>query len=383
MNIVITTDYFPPHIGGGVEVVTYHLARELTQLGHTVAVVTLNTDNSKRLENLDGVLVYRASQIELTQRLGIQSAFSFEAVKLIDDACRNADAHILHANNLYFSTTLAACFVSKLRKLPLVTTLHVTDTAQLGGYIAWFARMYERSMGQMVLNCSKRVVAVSRAVMRQAEDFGVAPSRLSVVPNAVDLEQFTPLGHANRENDKVRVGFVGRLLSNKGPQFLLEAAAQAVKECPNLEFFLVGEGPLRNYLDQQVNRLGLNDHLHFLGIIPDVAEFLRQCDVFVRPSLTEGMPLTVLEAMATGVPTIASRVGGTPEIIIDGENGFLIEPKNICQLRDCLVRLATDEELRWSMGQRGRTYVEERYSWRSVAVEMVRVYEQISNCYNS
>jgi glycosyltransferase involved in cell wall biosynthesis len=260
----------------------------------------------------------------------------------------------------------------------MITTLHVGDTSHLEGVVGRLARMYDRSIGRWILGCSWHVVAVSKAVMCYAEELGVPSSRLSMIPNAVDLEEFSTERETSSGN-VIRVGFVGRLLSNKGPQYLVEAAGKAVRECPKLEFLLVGNGPMRKQLDQQITRLGLNNRFHFLGAVPNVSEFMKRCDIFVRPSLTEGMPLTVLEAMACGVPTIASRVGGTPELIVDGENGFLIEPRNTDELCDRLLRLGLDEGLRRMMGLRSRAYVEKHNSWAIVAMEISPIYQKLLN----
>jgi len=377
MNIVMTTDYFPPHVGGGVEVVTYRIASELVRLGHDVSVVTLNTRKTRRFQDLNGIRTYRANAILLTRRLGVESAFSFEAIKLVDDVCRKERADILHANSLHFFTTVAACAISRLRHQPLVTTLHVADTSNLESG-RMLAKAYDMSIGRLILEASRHVVAVSNAVMKYAMELGVNPLRLSVIPNAVDLNEFSPKGNTR---NIVRVGFVGRLISNKGPQYYLEAAAQVLKLHPETEFSLIGDGPMRKQLEERVAELQLTNCFQFLGNVPSVSDFLNECDVFVRPSLTEGMPLTVLEAMACGVPVIASRVGGTPELITDGENGFLIDPKSVSQLRDCLLRLIKDEKLRRRVGSKGRAYVEEHHSWREVAARMSTLYEQIAESY--
>ncbi|MGA8905916.1 MAG: glycosyltransferase [Candidatus Bathyarchaeia archaeon] len=100
MNVLIGTDYFPSHVGGGVEQVTYHVAEELTKLGHRVAVLTLNTCKASPIENFHGIHVYRAKPIEFTNALGVQSAISTEAGKLMRDVCRREKSDILHANNL-------------------------------------------------------------------------------------------------------------------------------------------------------------------------------------------------------------------------------------------------------------------------------------------
>lgn len=377
MNIVLTTDYFPPHVGGGVERVTFHVASELIRLGHKVAVVTLNTCRARTCEMLNGIRVYRANLVELTRTLGMQSAISFEALKLIHEAYCKEAADILHANNLFFCTTIAACASKRPLQTRLVTTLHVGSTSELEGGIRLLAALYEKSIGRWVLNKSDHVVAVSQAVKQYAESLGTPSSKISVVPNAVDLQDFRPDARESELDGTVRVAFIGRLISNKGPQYLVEAAPRILRDFPGVQFLLVGEGPMFEQLRRRAEHLGLRNHFRFLGVVPSVSQFLKNCDILVRPSLTEGMPLTVLEAMACGVPTVASKVGGTPEILLHGETGFLVEPKNIDQLSFYISRLVGDDELRTVMGKRARSLIEKYCSWDEVARKMSRIYDSV------
>jgi len=376
MNILLTTDYFPPHIGGGVEVVVYRLATELVRLGHRVAVITLNTRHVKSQEILNGVRVYRANPIEFTQSIGAQSAISLEALSLIRNVCRKERVNIVHANSIFFFTTIAACANKIIAKTPVVTTLHGGSMSELEGALGIFTNLYERSVGKWILRTSNHLTAVSQVVMKHAETLGAPRWKISVIPNAVDVQEFNPRPHVGKKQG-VTVAFVGRLLSNKGPQFLVEAAPAIVREFSPVRFLIVGEGPMLNHLRERVSKLGLNKQFDFLGMVPSVAQFLRNCDIYVRPSLSEGMPLTILEAMACGLPTVASDVAGTSEIVCPGKTGFLIEPKNTGQLAFYILKLLKDEKLRSSMGRTARSIVEKSYGWGGVALQMSKLYGSI------
>lgn len=376
MNIVLTTDYFPPHVGGGVEQVTFHLASELAHLNNNVAVVTLNTTHARTEESFDGVQVYRATSLDLSKRLEMQSAVSIDALGLVRRVCRNISAQILHANNLFYFTTIAACASKKSTNARLVTNLHLGSLTELAGKMRLLATVYEKTLGQWVLANSDRVVAVSQSVKQYAENLGVPPLKISLVPNAVDIQKFSPrIG--TRDEKTVRVAFIGRLVANKGPQYLVEATQRILRDAEHVEFLVVGNGPMLEQLRARVSRLGLTANVHFMGTVPNIADFLKTCDILVRPSLTEGMPLTVLEAMATGIPTVASRVGGTTEIVHDGIDGFLVEPKNVDELSSKLLRLVRDVDLRRAFGVQARAFVEKSYNWSDVARQMVTVYQTV------
>jgi glycosyltransferase involved in cell wall biosynthesis len=378
MNILLATDYFPPHVVGGVEQVTHHIAEELVGLGHQVAVVTLNTCGALPIEEINGIHVYRAAPLELTNILGVQSAISTEAVKLMREVCRREQSEVLHANNLYFFTTIAACLNLKALRKPLVTTLHVGSISELDRIARYPARLYERSIGRWILRKSSHIVAVSQAVKQYAETQGMDPCKVSVVPNAVDTLEFRPASpEDNHDDGMVRVGFIGRLISNKGPQYLVEAAPRILRNSSDVQFQLAGDGPMLQELKHRARQLGVEDSFGFLGTVPSNAEFLRSCDILVRPSLTDGMPLAVLEAMACGIPTVAFNVGGTPEILRDGQTGFLTEPKDIDALVTRISELASNPELRSTMGEQARAFIEKYYNWKHVACQMSEIYDHV------
>ena len=377
LNVLLATDYFPPHVGGGVEEVTYDVAQELVKLGHRVAVITLDTCNAGQIETLDGIHVYRARPFELTGTLGVQSVISTEVVKLMREVCRKEQSDVLHANNLYFFTTIAACLNLRALRKPLITTLHIGSIAEMKGNARYAAGLYERSIGRWILRKSNRIVAVSQAVKRYAESLGVEPRKVSVVPNSVDILKFRPVSRGDRRDGTVRVGFIGRLISNKGPQYLVDAAPRILRDFSNVQFTVAGNGPMLADLEHRVHQLGVENAFRFLGTVPSNAEFLRSCDIMVRPSLTDGMPITVLEAMACGIPTVASRVGGTSEILEDGDTGFLVEPRNVDELVSRISSLVADSNLRTEMGGRARKFIEKYYSWNQVAAQLSVIYQDV------
>ena len=375
MKVLLASDYFPPHVGGGVEEVTFHMAEKLTELGHQVVVLTLNTCSASAVENLDGIRVYRAALVELTNALGAQSAVSTELINLMRNVCRKEQPNVLHANNLYFYTTLAACLNLDAVRLPLVTTLHIGSVSELEGFVRYAAKLYELSVGRWIVGRSNRVVAVSEAVKRYAVELGVEPCKISVVPNGVDTVKFHPSSAVRNGDGLVRVGFVGRLVANKGPQYLVEAASRIVHDFPNVRFQVAGRGPMLPMLQRRAQELGIKDVFRFFGTVPSMVEFMQSCDIMVRPSVTDGMPLTVLEAMACGLPTVASRVGGTPEILEESYSGYLVRPKDVDQLVLRISQLVADARLRAEMGSRARQFVERYSDWSDIAKRMIPIYE--------
>jgi glycosyltransferase involved in cell wall biosynthesis len=136
---------------------------------------------------------------------------------------------------------------------------------------------------------------------------------------------------------------------------------------------------MREELEARVADAGLGANICFLGECSDVPSLLAQADILVRPSLLEGLPLAVLEGMAAGLPVVASRVGGTPELVRDGETGFLVEPGDPADLAGRICSLLGDTAQRTAMGRRAREVVEQGYDWDDVARRTIKVYEQAAN----
>ncbi len=373
-TVLMLSDYFPPHAGGGVERVVYELSRRLPSRGYRVKVLTLSTQQAPACECLDGIEVVRVPGIDLTRAAGIQSAVSMHAWVAAYRALSRRQVDLIHAHNLFFHLSLAGACLSTALHVPLVTTAHLGPVDRLGGAYSTLAGLYERTIGGFILRASSRVIAVSDAVAGHTLRLGARPASVITIPNGVDTQRFAP--RTSGGSSRPTVVFVGRLIFNKGPQFLLDAVPQVLAQHPDARFEIVGDGPMRQALELHARRDGLNGCVHFAGQRDDVERLLTEADVFVRPSLLEGMPLTVLEAMACGLPVVATPVGGTAELVHDGVNGYLVEPGSRTELAERLCTLLGDAGLRRDMGSKGRTLVESGYDWNEIADRTVEVYEQ-------
>jgi glycosyltransferase involved in cell wall biosynthesis len=212
--------------------------------------------------------------------------------------------------------------------------------------------------------------------MKHALSIGASRDKVTVIPNGVNLNEFRPREvFRNRESKKII--FIGRLFPNKGIHYLVEAAPTILAKHPATEFIVIGRGPMETELRELIRRLNVEHAFKFLGIVPSASEIMRECDIFVRPSLTEGMPLTVLEAMACGLPIVASKIPGTCEIVKDGETGTLIEPGNVRQLSEAVIRLIEDKNYGEKIRANAYEFVKNHYSWDRIAKEYLKIYNDI------
>jgi glycosyltransferase involved in cell wall biosynthesis len=291
---------------------------------------------------------------------------------------RSFQPDLVHAHNLFFRTTELAAMFRMIFPVPLITTLHLGKPEGDGKILNTLIRTYESTVGNFILRRSDHIIAVSNAVAEHARRMSNHLAPVAVIPNGVDTRVFYP--ETNRNNVRQTVLFVARLVPNKDPETLIRAAAIVLARYPEVKFVLVGDGPLRVRLQEQANRLDIGHAVQFLGLRHDVPELMRQATLFVRPSTLEGMPLTILEAMASMLPVVATPVGGTPELLKDGVNGYLIPVGDHLALANSIIRLLDEPLLAKEMGQRGRELVKASYTWDAVAEQTERVYmEEMGN----
>jgi glycosyltransferase involved in cell wall biosynthesis len=226
----------------------------------------------------------------------------------------------------------------------------------------------------------ERIIAVSREVeARYVDELHVPERKLVVVPNAIAIPSTVPAPDPalrarllNGRPDYL-VLTPARLDEQKGHADLLAAAA----EVPDATFVLAGDGPLREELEESARRLGVDDRCLFLGLRDDVPALLAAADLFVLPSHFEGLPVSVLEAMAAARPVLATAVGGTDEAVVDGESGLLVPARDPAALAAAIRRLREDPELACRLAAGGRTRVEREFSVEVTARAVERVYEEV------
>lgn len=227
-----------------------------------------------------------------------------------------------------------------------------------------------------------RYIAVSDAVARQlAHAFDVPSAKIQTIHNCIPPASFNrPVNHRlkstfNQGTNRPVVLTIARLDQQKGHQFLL----QAVRQMPDAVFVLAGDGPARQELQAQVQAQAIADRILFLGHRVDVADLLAACDLFVLPSIYEGLPLAILEAMAAGRAVVATAVGGVPEAVLDGQTGLLVPPGNPDALADAVRSLLSDPARAARMGTAGKARVQQHFSIDVMARQINQTYEELLN----
>jgi glycosyltransferase involved in cell wall biosynthesis len=169
------------------------------------------------------------------------------------------------------------------------------------------------------------------------------------------------------------------MVTEKGVPVLLQAVAKLQAEFPGLSLDLVGDGYEMDTLRAMTAELGLQDTVNFLGRMNDVTSVLKRADIYVQPSLNEGLPNSLLEAMSCGLPVVVTNVGGMPDVVSDGVEGFVVEPANADALAIALGKLLRDRELRKEVATRCRTKIQQEYSLDSVADNYIALYKTLTD----
>jgi glycosyltransferase involved in cell wall biosynthesis len=229
------------------------------------------------------------------------------------------------------------------------------------------------------------VIAISEGVRAVLLDSGVPDSLITVIPSGIDFTPFEPAGPRDflrREfgfaPDEFLVGIVAALEDHKGHTYLIEASKIVRDQAPKVRFIVVGTGSLRMMLDQQAKDLGVEDIVFFLGFRDDVPRILASLDLFVLSSHHEGMGSSLLDAMASRLPVVATRAGGIPEVVEDRETGLLVPPRDPAALAQAILELYRDRELGGRLAGRGLEVVHRKYSAEAMAGKIAGLYEQFA-----
>lgn len=314
------------------------------------------------------------------REIPMSAAHAVRAARAMRAHCRQTRAEILHTTG--YLTNLIGRLAVRGSTPVLVSTVHVDPAAALasgGGRAAHGLRMLAE---RLTAHRPALVLPVSEAVAAALPAIGYDPSRLLVIHNGVDvarvLEEASggvelPEGFAGAD----LVGIVARLERVKSVDVFLRAAAMIADDRPGARFVVAGDGPLRAELEALARSLGLGDRVAFLGWVEPASALIGQLDVCALTSASEGMPITVLEAMALGVPVVATDVGGVREAVDHGRTGLLAPAGGVRAVAEAVSRLLGDEDLRARMGDAARERAAAEFSVESMREAHLEAYAEL------
>lgn len=379
----------------GAEAVIINLAKEQLRQKVDVRVCVLVPADLKDIKQ--NALVLRCIEERIpVQAFGCRGKFDREAIKKIRDYIEENKIEILHVHD--YKSSLFGLLASRKLAIKRIVTNHLWTKA------SFKLRCYEVLEG-ILCNWFDQVIAVSETIYKDVRPFLSKKNRhkLSVILNGIDVANFSlktqDTRHRTQDQEKniFTIGMVGRLSIEKGHIYLLKAFEKLIRmtqDLPDrqagtrhmthggvksLRLLIIGDGPLHERLVQLVHRTKiLRGKVRFLPAQKNIKKFYDQMDVLVLPSLSEGLPMTLLEGMAMELPVVATRVGGVPTVIKDGFNGLLVESADVEQLTEALYKIMESSPLSLTeMTKNARETVELHFSTQRMAAEYLNVYKNL------
>jgi glycosyltransferase involved in cell wall biosynthesis len=366
---VITSANFPPEEGIGNYI--YNMSKEFIRKGHQVTIITRGSSKIKE-EDFEGIRLYRVPFFPLYPiHVQIHGIFVNKLLRSIEHKF-----DVIHVHS-----PLPPSIKSKI---PVLLTIHssmksgasaleITDLFSLA--IKLQAKYISYPLEKKLIKNSCMITAVSTTVSKSLEEYGVKPENIKVVYNGVNQHIFVPPDIIPEEK---YVLYTGRISYGKGLVELIECAKEICELRDDINFILAGDGPLLPNLKEKVNDLDIQSRVRFLGRInrDSIITLYQNATIFAFPSYYEGLPGSLLEAMACKLPIVATEVPGNIELIEHNKNGILIPPKNVASLTKEILYLLNDSGKRETFGENARKTIEDKFTWDAVS-------DRILSCYNS
>lgn len=358
------------------------LTAELAERGHRVSVASSlrKIDRYVQKENVDFIVIKPLLAI---QSIPYSLSFPFSRIyKFV----KRENVEIIHALMDYSTNSAFAALVSRITDTPFVYTVQGMGTRTGHIVVDAVVECYDWAVERLIVRNAAKIILLSKSLFSLIRKLGVGEDNVVTIPSAVDHKHFDPerpeiegkasslrktLGLENR----IVIGYVGRLVPAKGLTYLISAVERLQSEYSKIALLIVGDGPLRKELESMTEHFDVD--VVFAGWQSDIAPYYAVMDIFVLPSLFEGLPNVLLEAMAMGKAVVATDVGGNSDLVFDGDNGFLVSVRDSEQIASALRKLISDDGLRRRMGVRSRQIVTESFVWSKTVRMVEKVYNEI------
>jgi N-acetyl-alpha-D-glucosaminyl L-malate synthase BshA len=358
---------------GGSGILATRLGVEFARRGHETHFITYQRPVAIHGIDYDNVHMHHVSVVEYP-------LFKYPpyTIALGSEMSRVTERHYLDLLHVHYSIPHAtAAYMSKqITGKPYVVTLHGSDVTILGSDPAY------EPVNTYSVESADAVTAVSRFMAEEAKNNLGIEHEIRVIPNFVDTELYKPdacIDPERAESKDIVVGHVSNFRPVKRIEDLIYAMCVVTKKAPGVRLILVGDGPERHRIERLIDKLDLRHSILLDGYRSDIPERLKCMDTLVLCSETESAPLTILEAMSSGLPVVATNVGGIPEMVEHGRNGFLVPLKHPEDIAERLLELNADREKMRRMGEHARETVLERYTTDKVVGQYLEVYEKVTS----
>lgn len=285
-----------------------------------------------------------------------------------------------HSSKAGFIGRLAA----KLAGVPII--IYTPHGHVFYGYFNRFLTRFFISLERWAATFTDKIITLTERGKEEYLSFKIAPpEKFTAIYSGIRFEKFLNIQIDSKlrkkalglSEDCLVIGTVGRLVPIKGHFYLIDAMRYLLKEIPGVTLLIIGEGPLKHKLESQVDKMGLTQAIKFLNFQENIQNILSILDLFVLPSLNEGMGRVIVEAQISGLPIVATQVGGIPDLVIDGVNGFLISPKNPELLAQAMIKILKNNELAKKMGELGKRGALQKFGAKQMIGKIEFLYDML------
>lgn len=348
--------------GGALQVV--YLMRGLAERGHGVDLVCAKGSAIETEARRSGIPVHPVS---------VWCDCDPSLVLRVYSEVRKVKPDVVHLHSRRGAEILGGVAARMARVPAVVLSRRVDDRISLG------------ALGRLKYNViPDKIIAISGGIKKVLSDCGIDEERLELVHSAIitakpqcDRDRKWFESEFGISQDAPVAGVIAQLIERKGHRYFFSVIPDILKEFPDARFLIFGKGPLRAQLESRVQELGISEEVQFAGFREDMNRILTNLDVVVHPALREGLGVSLLQAAYAGVPIVASAVGGIPEIVRDGETGFLIQPEDTEAIKQSVLKLFRDRELGKRFGENGRRLVQSEFSVDQMVDGNLRVYRDV------
>ena len=385
MKILMLTWEYPPRIVGGIAKVVYDLSKRLIKDGHEVTVVTYKEGEAPYYENDKGVEVYRVDNYMINPNNFIdwimQLNFNLIA-KASEIMNKNGKFDVIHAHDWLVAN--AAKTLKTSYNIPIVATIHATESGRNGG-IRDEQQRYINDTEWMLTYEASEVIVNSNYMKNEVQRlFGLPFEKINVIPNGINQNIYNGIERNYefrrkyaRDNAKI-IMCAGRLVYEKGFQYLIDAAPKILNRYHDAKFIIAGKGGMLNELKAKANYLGISDKVYFTGQLSpkELYTMYRCADIAVFPSTYEPFGLVAIEGMFAGTPIVVSDIGGLNEIVEHGVTGMKSYAGNPNSIADSILALLFDYQLAYNIAKNGKAKVKETYNWTKIAQDTHFIYQK-------
>lgn len=376
MKILQVCPYFYPFLAGQEQYVL-QLSKKLKESGKNVDVYTMNHSNLPKYEMINGIDVHRFNIIAapLNNPLSIEFLSISHRLKSFD---------VIHIHNEHSFSSFIIYLYNIYYKKPIVLTCH--GQLIFGSPLKdWFEKVYSRTIGKLIFNSATKIIALSNEDKEYISSLGVEKNKISVLPNAIEIDYLDKNGSNKESNIKViekfvnrrLILFVGRIIPRKGIEYIIKCIPKVIERFSNIVFVLIGNGEYKPDAEKLCKYLGVTNHVVFLNNVSDemLYNYYKSSEIFILPSLSEGLPTTILEAMYFDIPVISTDIPGIRSHFKDV--ALLVPPKNEHELSEAIIRLLSDKELAKSLHTKAKNLVVSSYTWDKVSKSYLNIYYDI------